>query len=849
MKPISSFHVIPDLPDGLAPLWDLGHNLWWSWSQEAIRVLSSMDPQAWSASGRNPLRFLSALSPEQLVELAGDRKLTDRIAAVLSQFDHYRKRQSWFELNYPDSNLSIAYFSLEFGLVESLPLFSGGLGVLAGDHLKSASDLGLPLVGVGLLYRQGYFQQALNPDGWQIELYPESDFDQMPIRQVVYPSGDPVVIEVSYPRGPVFAQLWSVEVGRVTLYLLDANIEQNDPDDRNITAILYGGDSEMRIRQEILLGIGGQRALLALGLRPSICHMNEGHSAFQALERIRTLMEEQGFSFEAAREASVAGNVFTTHTPVAAGNDWFPPDLVTNYLSEYAAELGLSPEELLGLGRVNPADGESEFCMTVLALRLSAHSNAVSRLHGEVSREMWADLWPKVAKTEIPITSITNGVHSPTWVSLKMADLFDRYVGEGWRFSADEGDWRGLISRIPDPELWAVRQRCRSRLVEYARGHLTSQFSRQGHSPAKIEQLLEQLDESALTIGFGRRFATYKRGNLIFSNVDRLEALLSDGVRPVQILFAGKAHPHDHAGKELIREIVSLSRQEPFAGRIFFLEGYDVNIARYLVQGSDVWLNNPRRPQEASGTSGMKAALNGSLNISVLDGWWAEAGELHSGWSIGRGEVYEDLEYQDEVESNALYDLLESEVIPLFYDRGADGVPDEWIARVKEAIGTLVPVFNTNRMVHEYVEQLYAPNQLRWDQLNSDRHRTAQLSEWKSRVRSAWSEVSIERVESEAPPEPKVGMLIPLEVTVSLGGLSPDDVRVELYMGRINAQQEIHQAESLALVYRSSNGDGGHVFEGDYPCSSPGSHGYTLRVLPYHPDLRDPLEMGLVCWA
>lgn len=849
MKPISTFCVIPDLPDQLAPLWDLGHNLWWSWCQEAVAVFYRMDPEAWIASGRNPLRFLSALGPEQLAELSSDTELTDRIEGVVSRFEEYRKRRSWFELSYPGSPMSIAYFSLEFGLAESLPIFSGGLGVLAGDHLKSASDLGLPLVGIGLLYRQGYFQQALNSDDWQTELYPDSDFDHMPIQQVATPSGDPLVVQVPFPRGSVHAQVWSVEVGRTALYLLDTNIEQNEPDDRDITSILYGGDSEMRIRQEILLGIGGLRALYAMGIRPSICHMNEGHCAFQALERIRILMVEQGFSFKAAREATVAGNIFTTHTPVSAGNDWFPHQLVSDYLGAYAGELGLSAEQLLGLGRTDPQDSEGEFCMTVLALRLSTHSNAVSRLHGEVSRQMWAGLWPDVTAAEVPITSITNGVHSQTWVSPEMADLYDRHMGESWRYNSSGENWRELISQVPDAELWVVRQRRRHRLVEYARSHLASQFRRQGDSRAKIDQLLEQLDDNVLTIGFGRRFATYKRANLILNNLDRLEALLSDVERPVQILFAGKAHPHDDAGKEMIREVISLSRQERFAGKAFFLEGYDVNVARFLVQGSDVWLNTPRRPQEASGTSGMKAALNGSLNISVLDGWWAEACELHAGWAIGRDEIYENPRYQDEVESNTLYDLLESEVIPLFYDRGDDGVPGAWVGRMKEAIGTLVPVFNTHRMVRQYVDELYAPNQARWEQLNSDRDRIVQLSEWKSNVRAAWPEVNIDHVKADPPDLPRVGTVIPLEATVSLGHLSPEDVRVEIYMGRVDPQHEIQQPETLALSYLSSNGDGQHAFGGEYRCTTPGSQGFTLRVLPCHADLRDPLEMGLVCWA
>ncbi|MFH1568003.1 MAG: alpha-glucan family phosphorylase, partial [Gemmatimonadota bacterium] len=679
MKPISTFRVVPDLPERLARLWDLSHNMWWTWSQETVRTLHELDAEGWRASGRNPLTFLSSLSQEQVVRLASDPHMADQIGRVLGLYDEYLTSPGWFQRQCPDSKMRVAYFSLEFGLGESLPIYSGGLGVLAGDHLKSASDLGLPVVGVGLLYRQGYFRQVLNPDGWQLELYPELNQDQSPVRLETYPNGDPVVIEVSFPGGPVYARIWSVQVGRVPLYLLDANVQENSPEDRNLTAILYGGDREMRIRQEILLGIGGVRALEALGQRPTLCHMNEGHSAFLALERIRLVMEEHGLSFEAAREACAAGHIFTTHTPVAAGNDWFPAEMVERHLGQYRQELGLSHGELLGLGRTDPAAEHSDFCMTVLALRLSAHSNGVSRLHGEVSRRMWSSLWPRVAPREVPITHITNGVHTLSWISPHMAALLDRHLGDGWR--RDPGDptaWQGLQG-IPEGELWGTRRTRRQTLVDYARYHLSNQFRRQGVPQARAEQLLKGLDPEALTIGFARRFATYKRGSLVLRDTKRLAALLTAPGRPVQLLFAGKAHPHDHAGKELIRDIVSLSRRPPFAGRVFFLEDYDMNLARYLVQGCDVWLNNPRRPEEASGTSGMKAAINGGLQLSVLDGWWDEACDLHSGWTIGRGEVYEDLDYQDEVESAGLYDLLETEVIPLFYDRDAQGVPRGWL--------------------------------------------------------------------------------------------------------------------------------------------------------------------------
>lgn len=850
MKALSTLHIYPNLPAPLAPLWDLSYDLWWTWNQDAIRLMLEISDEGWIASGRNPLRFLAMLDQERLDQLAADAEFVRRIDEVVAQHQRYYERQPWYDAHQDRSQrLRVAYFSAEFGLAESLAVYSGGLGILAGDHLKAASDLGIPLVGVGLLYRQGYFHQALNPDGWQLELYPENPFDEMPINKVEYPSGEPIVIEVEYPNGPVFAQVWSVQVGRITLYLLDTNLERNRPEDQEITALLYGGDREMRVRQELLLGIGGLRALHEMGIEPTICHMNEGHSAFLALERIRLLMEENGHSFADAREASTAGNVFTTHTPVAAGNDWFAPDLVEAYLGSMRQRLGLSREEFLALGRIDPADQGSDFCMTVLALRLSAQANGVSRLHGEISRKMWSGMWPGLGADDVPITSVTNGVHAQTWASLEMAELFDRHMGESWRYSQNDPDEWQAIDAVPDRELWAVHQHRRQRLVDYSTQHLRTQLTRHGMPPGQIDQTVAGLDPQALTIGFARRFATYKRGTLIFRNIERLAALFAATDRPVQLIFAGKAHPHDHPGKEFIRTIVHLARQEPFAGKVFFLEDYDMNVARYLVQGCDVWLNNPRRPLEASGTSGMKAALNGALNISVLDGWWVEACEDHGGWTIGQGEDYEDLEYQDEVESNALYDLLETEVIPAFYQRDAEGIPHAWVARMKEAIRTLAPRFNTSRMVRQYTEQLYLPNQARWDQLNADHERIRSLSEWKARVRSYWSQVAVRHLAAELPPQAKVGSTVPLEAHIELGELTPDDVQVELYMGKVNSQKEIQQATTSPLALRRTAEDGSFVFGGEFPCQRAGSFGYTVRVIPAHADLRDPLEMGLVCWA
>ena len=849
MKPLYRLNVIPSLPEQLVPLWDLAYNLWWSWNKETIRTLYQLDPAAWVDNERDPLRFLASLDPAQLEALVADKQLSGRIEHILEQFQHYLSHPTWFGETHGDSQLQVAYFSAEFGLTESLRIYSGGLGVLAGDHLKAASDLGVPLVAVGLLYREGYFHQALNADGWQMERNPENDFYQMPVRPVHSDSGEHLTIEVPFAHGKVQTRIWQAQIGRIRLYLLDTNLDENIPADRDITARLYGGDQPMRIRQEILLGIGGLRALQAVGVEPTICHMNEGHSAFLALERIRRLMADQGYSFATAREASVIGNVFTTHTPVAAGNDWFPAELVETHLGFFREQLGLSREEFLGLGRVNPNDHHAAFCMTVLALRLSGGANGVSRLHSAVSRRMWQGLWPDFSEREIPIGHITNGVHLHTWTSLEMSELFDRHLGDTWRFVyTNPQDWNAVY-QIPDHELWGTHQHRRQRLIDFTRHHLQQQMVSQGAPAVKIEQSLARLDPEALTIGFARRFATYKRGNLLFRNIERLKALLADSDRPLQILFAGKAHPKDDAGKDLIRQIFHLARQEPFNGRIFFLQNYDMNLARYLVQGCDIWLNNPRRPLEASGTSGMKAAVNGVLNVSVLDGWWDEACDGHAGWTIGRGEDYEDENYQDEVESNALYDLLETEVIPLFYQRNAEGLPTDWIGRMKETIAQLAPVYNTHRMVREYTERLYLPGQTRFEELAADRERVQQLTQWKSHVRSKWSQIQINQVDTEFPGQLKVGMQVPLRAEVSLGELAPEDVRVELYAGRLNAQHEFTQTTAHPLELEKSNSEGTHYFTGTFTCTESGSHGYTLRVVPSHRDLPDPLEMGLICWA
>ena len=699
-----TYTVRPRIPEKLKPLEELANNLWLSWNFDAVNLFMRLDEEAWFKSRQNPARTLSLVSQAKLEEAARDDSFMAAMNAVYARFRKYLAAERWYKDGGKDI---IAYFSMEYGLDVSLPIYSGGLGVLSGDHLKSSSDLGLPLVGVGLLYRQGYFQQYLNPDGFQLEIYPENDWYTMPVRSCRDAEGRPVKVAVDMGEARVAAQIWEVRVGQTPLYLLDTNIEENSPEQRQITTELYGGDRDMRIRQEILLGVGGIRALKALGLNPAVTHMNEGHSAFLALERIRALRSERSLSFAEAQAAVWATSIFTTHTPVPAGNERFPVDLMARYFRRFSEELGISWKEFLGLGRENPDNDQEGFCMTVLALRLSSCANGVSQLHGRTSRRMWQGLWPGLPVQEVPIQAITNGVHPRTWISHDMIELLDRYLGPRFQEEPNNPEVWERIDKISDEELFRTHERRRERMVAFARGRLRLQLKRRGTTEAELAMAEDVLSPYALTICFARRFATYKRANLLLRDRERLMRLLTDPERPIQMIFAGKAHPHDLEGKEIIREIMHFAQDPKIRSQIVFLEDYDITMARYLLAGSDVWLSNPRRPLEASGTSGMKAALNGALNVSTLDGWWDEGYEPDCGWAIGHGEEYRDTKLQDEVESKALFDLLEREIIPLFYTRGRDGLPREWIRRMKASMAWVGRRFTSHRMLVQYAERFY----------------------------------------------------------------------------------------------------------------------------------------------
>ncbi|MBI1321276.1 MAG: alpha-glucan family phosphorylase [Candidatus Hydrogenedens sp.] len=851
MPTFNRYTVIPSLPERLQGLLTIANNVWWCWSPEAVQLFHRVDRRLWTECGQNPRLMLGKVSQIRLEELANDDSFLAHLDRVSDALERYCTHNHWFDRNpgAPKEFLA-AYMSAEFGLHESLKLYSGGLGVLAGDHLKAASDLALPLIGVGLLYREGYFSQYLNADGWQQERYPRNDFYNMPLEKITEAGGEPMVIEVPYPGRTVKAWLWKLQVGRVPLYLLDADHPENAPEDRVITDKLYGGDHEARVRQEILLGMGGVIALHKLNLHPTIYHMNEGHSAFMALQRIRDVMKAEKLSFEQAVESVKSASIFTTHTPVPAGNDMFGPPLIEKYFSDFCREVGISMQQLMALGRQNPDNAQEDFCMTVLALKLAAGANGVSRLHGEVARDMWKETWKGVPVDEVPITSITNGIHAKTWISQEMGELYDRYLGPGWENSPDDQAVWERVDEIPDSELWRTHERRRERLVDFARKRLYNQYKSRGASSAELRICNEVLDPEALTIGFARRFATYKRGALFLRDKERIREIILKADRPVQFIIAGKAHPADNAGKQVIREIMHFAREADVRRNVIYIEDYDMNVARYMVQGVDCWLNNPRRPMEASGTSGMKAALNGGLNISILDGWWCEAVELGpNGWSIGQGESYESPEEQDAVESEALYDILEQEVAPCFYERPADGLPRNWMHRMKTAIRTCGPVFNTYRMVQEYTDRFYVPcSRRRVDLLADKRKRSIALAAWKSSVRSAWPQVSIHDVKSGDRDQLAVGCELDVSAVVSLGSLTPEDVTVEVFYGPLDPQGCVTSGRTAEMKFIGEK-DGASRYEGKIPCETTGELGFTVRAVPYHVDLWQKHEMALIAWA
>jgi len=850
-----SFTVVTALPAPIAGLREIAQNLWWSWHPEAQELFERIDAAAWEECGHNPVRLLATVSSEVLEERAADMAFVKAYRRVLENLRTYVEsvERGVADCEAFDHASPVAYFSMEFCLHECLPIYSGGLGVLAGDHLKSASDLNIPLVGVGLLYRQGYFTQRIDPGGNQLEQYPFLDTSTLPLRILVDNNGDEIRVAVDLAGRTVHARAWEALVGRVRLFLLDPDVEENVARDRQICWRLYGGDRQTRVEQEILLGMGGVALLEdGLGLRPGVYHLNEGHCGFLLFERMRRLMTRGQLTFQEAREAVKASSVFTTHTPVPAGNETFALPLFQQYFGRLAEELGVPWDRIAEMGLATEGDDAQPFSMTVLGLKLTSNANGVSRLHSAVCREMWKDVWKHVAVEEIPIDSITNGVHLTSWIGRGIRRLFGQYTDMRWDENHDDADAWAKIAEIPADRLWYEHSEQKRLLIDNIKRKIVRDYARRAESPQLIRETVERLDPSALTIGFARRFASYKRAYLLFHDRRRLAQLLGDAERPVQILFAGKAHPADRIGKELIRSIVEAARSEDLRGRIVYLENYDMALGRLMTQGVDVWLNTPVRPHEASGTSGMKVLANGGLNCSILDGWWAEAYRAGLGWAIDSGVQYANREHQDEMDSIALLDLLEREIVPLYYDADDRGIPVGWVDAMKEAIATLGPRFTTMRMVKEYYARMYAPAARRKGELRRDDYSGIRsLTAWKRKINARFSTVRIEKVavhgiDGETLPSDTV---LDVEMFVRRGRLEPDEIRAELVIGAGDSERFSGQAEVVPFeAARPVDGTGLLVFHLRHHVEQSGSYRYAVRIVPVHPLLASTQETGLVLW-
>jgi len=827
------------MPKGLDGLSELAMDLRWSWNHDADRLWEQIAPELWARTG-NPWLILQNVSTARLNALGADSTFRKKLGDYVASYQNAMKKPSWFQQAYPESSLTVAYFSMEFGLSEALPLYSGGLGILAGDYMKTASDLGIPAIGIGLLYQQGYFRQVLDIAGSQVEFYPYNDPSQLPIMPVRDRDGEWLAVEVDFPGRHVKLRAWQANIGRTKLYLLDSNDPGNSPADRGITSELYGGGPDMRLQQEIVLGIGGWRLLQALDIKVDICHLNEGHAALVVLERARAFMAASGCTLEVALAATRVGNIFTTHTPVEAGFDRFQPDLVQRYLGPYADETGIGFDGLLALGRQEPANVQEPFNMTYLAIRGSGSVNGVSRIHAQVSRRIFQSLFPRIPQQEVPVTYVTNGVHVPSWDSSAADEVWSNACGkERWL-----GDLRTVeenLKKVPDEQLWELRNQGRQRLIAYARDRLVWQLTTAGVSREELGQAGQRLNSNVLTIGFARRFTGYKRLNLLLHDEERLARLLCHSQRPVQLIIAGKAHPQDGEGKAMIQSWSDFIRRTEICPHVAFLADYDMSLAEHLVRGVDLWINTPRRPWEACGTSGMKVLVNGGLNLSELDGWWAEAYRPEVGWALGDGLEHPDDPGLDDREAEQLYKLLEEEVVPSFYDRNADGIPEAWVARMRASMAELTTSFSANRMMREYVERLYLPAGLLYRSRIADNARQASLlCSWRDSLEEHWSELHFGELDVQKEEDGYA-----LGVQLQTGEVNPDAVRVELYAEPGSSQEpEIHTMERHEVSTSDSNS---YLYSARLPTYRPASD-YTPRVVPHLDGALVPLEAKQILW-
>ena len=845
--------VRPQLPKRISKLYDISYNLWWSWNTDFLKLFKQIDIDLWENCQKNPIKFLKLVSQDKLEEICKNEDFLKGYDKIVRDFEDYMcTKSTWFSKRYPDnSNDLIAYFSAEYGLDETVAIYSGGLGVLSGDHIKTASDMGIPIVGIGLLYKHGYFHQQIDGYGQQKEVYKDVDLSMLPIESVKDHEGKDLLISLKFPDKKLYLKVWKINVGRCEIYLMDSDIDENIDEYKDITTTLYGGDQEMRIKQEIVLGMGGVNLLYSLGLNPTVYHMNEGHSAFLTIELIKNVMKFKEVSFDIAKEIVSAKTIFTTHTPVKAGNDIFPISLVEKYFKDYWNRLGISREEFFRLGMKPNDDMNSGFNMGILALKIAGKKNGVSKLHGAVSRELFADVWPNVPANESPIDYVTNGIHTCTWLAPTVKKLYNQYLRPYWQDNVYDDDVWKDIYKIPDEKLWEVHQSRKEKLLKMVKKLTTDRLRKYNYSYDEIDSMVSNLNKDVLTIGFARRFATYKRATLIFRDLERITKIFNETNKPIQIIFAGKAHPKDEDGKKLIKYIHDLALKPQFKGKIFILENYNVGMSRYLVSGVDVWLNNPRRPMEASGTSGQKAACNGVLNFSVLDGWWAEGYNQKNGWTIGTNAEYQNYDEQDDADSNSIYDTLENKIIPMYYQKNEKGYSDEWLKMMKNNIVSNSGRYSTARMLKDYTEQMYIPlcdlNKKYYNNIEN----VAKLNEWEETMYKHFDEIEIKQCKEnynditiDAGNKIQVGC----EVTIPEQFIDIKNIQAEVYYGKITSDGIVNDIQITPMEYEGLTDEKTHRFIAKIELRTGGDYGYTFRVIPKNEMILNPMNLDLIKW-
>ena len=844
--------VNPQLPKRIEKLAEISNNLWWSWNTEFLRLFKMLDRDLWENCEKNPVKFLKQISQDRLEEVATDNNFLKEYDKLSKQFEDYMtSKNTWFSNKYPENkNDLIAYFSAEYGLDETIPIYSGGLGILSGDHLKSASDLGIPLVAVGLLYKNGYFHQKINGYGDQETEYHNIELSNLPIKPVKNENGEELKIHVKFENRKVYLKVWQINVGRIKLYLLDSDIDENNQEDREVTLRLYGGDQEMRIKQEIVLGMGGTNLLInELGLKPTIYHMNEGHSAFLILELIKNIIREKEVSFEVAKDIASSKTVFTTHTPVPAGNDIFPIDLVEKYFKDFWPRLGLNREEFLKLGMKPCNELEHGFNMGILALKVAGKKNGVSKLHGAVSRELFGDVWPEIAANESPITYVTNGIHTCSWLAPSMKTLYNKYLIPYWQDNIYNDEVWTNINNIPNNELWKIHQERKEKLLNLVKQNTTNRLRRAGYPYEEINDITSRLNPNILTIGFARRFATYKRATLIFKDLERITQILNNQDKPVQIIFAGKAHPADKEGQDLIKRIHEISMMPQFKGKIFLLENYNIAMSRYLISGVDVWLNNPRRPMEASGTSGQKASVNGVINFSVLDGWWAEGYNQKNGWTIGTNAEYSSYEEQDIADSQSMYHTLEEKIIPTYYQKDENGISEKWMEIMKNSITSTGGKYSTARMLVDYTNNLYIPLCNLTKKYYENVDNAAEFNLWKKNLYINWKDIKITQKNNLNNITMDAGNNIEVKCEVKLPNVDINNIKVECYYGKILDNGIVENVSIIPMKLENENEEEkNYEYTAKIELKTGGNYGYTFRVMPKHEMILDSENLNLIKW-